>query len=403
MYNVCSTVEARGYRTEYERYSWCIWSASRRSAICPRVTLCVKHRGTECNTGRTSTETGREQDKTFGTKEEKRKRCCCDGGQRMEIEKQTNKQSCNSETRGSWQVCCDRRSGLPLVSAERASERWIRCSLCAAICLQRVYKYNTSVCTSEKAGCVFRWGLFVSLFPYCIFGLLCFPLFSSFSFLILLWTLFSVPMLMHLWDRTRRLAFWLQAVFNAAISSLFLWLIQSEKSRWRVESRFFGKNKFILSSREQTNDRLVLKANKQNTKWLMVRFHRVGADIDTHVQKQNLWPPILALLNLFDWPLAPSSLPGPMEHWPLTQHGGSESLGSLTKIPCGLPSNRIFSEVSTLKAMTCSSDIPADTLCCHEYGDEYSTLALFFADAVWRGTVPPAVLISTDLKRCHML
>lgn len=36
----------------------------------------------------------------------------------------------------------------------------------------------------------------------------------------------------------------------------------------------------------------------------------------------------------------------------------------------------ILSEVRALKAMTCPSDIPVDTLCCHEYGHEYSTRSL---------------------------
>lgn len=124
----------------------------------------------------------------------------------------------------------------------------------------------------------------------------------------------------------------------------------------------------------------------------------VGPDIDTdprtHIHKQSLWPPSwpggIDLIGL--WPPATSHLPGSMEHWPLAQHRGLESLSSLTQLSRGLPSNRILSEVSTLKSVTCPSDIPLDTVCCHEYGHEYSTLAFFLSDGVYRGYVPPAVL-----------
>lgn len=76
----------------------------------------------------------------------------------------------------------------------------------------------------------------------------------------------------------------------------------------------------------------------------------------------------------------------------MTQHGSSESLGSLTEISHGPLSNRTLTEVSTFKALTCPSDIPVDTLCCHEYGHEYSTPVFFLSDGVERGKVPPAVL-----------
>lgn len=77
--------------------------------------------------------------------------------------------------------------------------------------------------------------------------------------------------------------------------------------------------------------------------------------------------------------------------------------GSLAEISGGLLPNRTLTEVSTFKAVTCPSHIPADTLCCHEYHHEYSTLAflpfLMVSGEGWFHRLFP----SADLKRCHML
>lgn len=72
----------------------------------------------------------------------------------------------------------------------------------------------TSVGTSEKAGCVFHPGLFVSLsFTFFVSFFFCLSSLSLFLSFFLSSTLFlSLLILMHLWDCTPRLALRLQAV-----------------------------------------------------------------------------------------------------------------------------------------------------------------------------------------------
>lgn len=100
---------------------------------------------------------------------------------------------------------------------------------------------------------------------------------------------------------------------------------------------------------------------------------------NTHTQTGPLTP-VLARWNWFDWPLAPQQRPTCRGQWSVDlwhNMAAHESSGSPSGISRGPPSNRILAEVSTLEAVTCPSDIPVDTLCCHEYYHEYSTLAFF--------------------------
>lgn len=102
------------------------------------------------------------------------------------------------------------------------------------------------------------------------------------------------------------------------------------------------------------------------------------------------------LIRLTFGPAATSHLPGSVEPWPLAQRGGSDSLGSLTEISRGLPSNKILGEVSTLKAVTCPLQLPSGYLMLSWIRLWIFIVAFFLS---WRslkrggGGVPPAVLL----------
>lgn len=111
------------------------------------------------------------------------------------------------------------------------------------------------------------------------------------------------------------------------------------------------------------------------------------------------------LIRLTFGPAATSHLPGSVEPWPLAQRGGSDSLGSLTEISRGLPSNKILGEVSTLKAVTCPLQLPSGYLML-SWIRLWIFIVAFFNS--WRslkrgGGVFRRLFFSTDLKRCHML
>lgn len=70
----------------------------------------------------------------------------------------------------------------------------------------------------------------------------------------------------------------------------------------------------------------------------------------------------------------------------------AQRIWALTEISCGLLSKRILAELSAFKAVTCPSDIPAESLCCHEYGHEYSVVAFFSSWWSQEESAQPAVL-----------
>lgn len=183
---------------------------------------------------------------------------------------------------------------------------------------------------------------------------------------------------------------------------------------WGVVSRFFGTkliHHYLFI--ERTN-------NKQaNTKRLMGRLRMVhnelvpstcGPDINadlvnTHTESRT-FDPGLGQVELI-W-LAFDSQQNPTCRG---QRGIDLRLnmearrvwGSPVEISGGLLSNRTLTEVSTFKAVTCPSHIPADTLCCHEYRHEYSTLAFLpFLTVSGEGRFH-RLFPSADLKSCHML
>lgn len=256
---------------------------------------------------------------------------------------------------------------------------------------------------------LFSFVLVANFCPFfCLRSLSLLPYFSFSS------TLFSLQVLKYLGDHTPCLAsFQASGCFNAPIS-LLPWLIQSEKRKGGAGKDSAGQNKFFMFYWENKLDWKVTSKHNAANGPFVADLWRIGALnlwnwiltlTYAHIHKQNLWPQSwlggIDLIGL--WLSAASHLLRSMDHWLLAQHGGSESLGSLTEISCGPLSKRILAELSTFKAMTCPSNIPAETLCCHEYGHEYSMIAFFFfPDGVER-KVLHRLFFTTDLKRCHML
>lgn len=79
----------------------------------------------------------------------------------------------------------------------------------------------------------------------------------------------------------------------------------------------------------------------------------------------------------------------------------TQTVWTLAEVSCGMPSNRILSEVSVFKALTCLSDIPADTV---PYG-LMNMQHLTFASSwwCWEREVFHRLFFPADLKRHHML